>query len=271
MASQRFVAVLGALAILVLLGGCIAFSPPASDEPDPDDPKPDDPEPAALFKSTFVYGDDLEDVSGEMTIEITGGDETISETVRVHERPYVDYYEEVLETTEPEQDGAIFASNASGAWWYYPESSLAQHHEADEPFESEAVRSDRAEMAEMQLEWYDLEYRGVEEVADRETHVLDVDLNEESVENGVSVLIGSTEYIYALETVEAPDELNIVEQTVWVDDEYDYPLKERMVFESADGERYEMTERFETVSFNNGLDDETFEFEPPENATVESR
>ena len=271
MASRRFVAVLGVLAILVIFGGCVAFSPSASDDPESDEIEPDEPEPAALFNSTFVYGDDLEDVSGEMTIEITGGDETVSETVRVHERPYVDYYEEVLETTESDQDGAIFASNASGAWWYYPESSLAQHHEADEPFESEAVRSDRAEMADMQLEWYDLEYLGTEMVADRETHAVDVDLKEEAVADGVSVLIGSTEYVYALETVEAPDELNIVEQTVWVDDEYDYPLKERMVFENTDGERYEMTERFETVSFNDGLEDETFEFEPPENATVESR
>ncbi|WP_440769641.1 LolA family protein [Natronorubrum sp. DTA28] len=265
MASRRFNAVLGALVILVLIGGCIAFSPSAND-----DPEPDDPDPEALFESTYVYGDTLEDVSGEMTIEITGGNETVSETVRVHERPYVDYYEEVLETTEADQDGAIFASNASGAWWYYPESSLAQHHEADEPFESDAVRSDRAEMAQMHLEWYDLEYLGVETIADRETHVLDVDLNEEAVADGISVLIGSTEYVYALETVEAPDELNVVEQTVWVDDEYDYPVKERMVFEIG-GERYEMTEEFDTVSFNEGLADETFEFEPPENATIESR
>ncbi|MDJ1433541.1 DUF2092 domain-containing protein [Halostagnicola sp. A-GB9-2] len=259
MASRRFVALLGALALLVLLGGCLTL--PAGEEPDSE----------AIFESTFVYDDDLEDVTGEMTIDITGGNQTISETVLVHERPYVDYREEVLETTEPDQDGAVFASNASGAWWYYPELSLAEHHETDEPFESENVRSDRAEMAAEQLQWYDLDYQGTEVIADRETNVLDIDLKDEGVEDGISVLIGSTEYVYALEAVDVPDELNVVEQTVWVDDEYDYPLKERMIFENADGERYEMIERFETVSFNEELDDETFEFEPPENATVESR
>jgi len=51
--------------------------------------------------------------------------------------------------------------------------------------------------------------------------------------------------------------------------EYDYPLKERVVFEEPNGERIVMTERFVSVAFNTGLEDETFAFEPPENATVE--
>lgn len=262
--SRRWLVLLGMLS-LVLVSGCVTVTSPPSDDPEPDAPDSED-----LFESTFVYGDDLEDVSGEMTIEITGGDETVAETLRVHERPYVDYQEEVLETTDPDQEGSVFASNASGAWWYYPESSLAQYHEADEPFESDAVRADRAEMAEQHLEWYDLEYLGVEEVADRETHVLDVELREEAVDQGISVLVGDTEYVYALETVDAPDDFDVVEQTVWIDDEYEYPLKERLVFE-IDGERHVLTERFESVSFNDGLDDETFAFDPPENVTVESR
>jgi len=41
------------------------------------------------------------------------------------------------------------------------------------------------------------------------------------------------------------------------------------VFEEPNGERIVMTERFVSVAFNTGLEDETFAFEPPENATVE--
>lgn len=263
----RRVVVLCCLLALVVLGGCVSVAPPGEEAPD----DADAPDPEALFESTFVYGDDLEDVSGEKTIEISGGDEEVSETVRVYDRPYVHNYEEVIETTDPEREGYVFASTPSETWWYYPERSLAQRHEPDEPFESEAVRSDRADMADWKLEWYDLEYRGTEEIADRKAHVLEIDLREEAVEEGISVLLGGTEYVYALETVDAPDDIDVVEQTVWIDAEYDYPLQERRVFELGDGERYEMTERFESVSFNEGIDDETFEFEPPENVTVESR
>ncbi|WP_049925219.1 LolA family protein [Halopiger goleimassiliensis] len=259
MPSRRLAVLLGVV-VLVGLAGCVALSP-SSDDPDPE----------ALFESTFVYSDDLEDVTGEQTIEITGGSETISETLRIYERPYVYDREEVLETTDPEREGHVFVSDPSGAWWYYPERSLVERHEASEPFDDDAVRSDRAEMAEWKRDWYDLEYQGTEEVAGREAHVLGVDLRSEAVKQGVSVLLGDTEYVYALETVEAPDEIDVVEQTIWIDAEYDYPLQERQVFEFGDGERYEMVERFETVSFNGDLDDELFEFEPPENVTVESR
>ncbi|ELY61227.1 LolA family protein [Natronolimnohabitans innermongolicus] len=262
MASRRLAILLGVL-VLIGLAGCVAVSPPsnAGDEPDTE----------ALFEHTFVYGDDLEDVTGEMTIEVTGGEESISETVRVYDRPYAHDREEVLETPDPEREGHVFASDPSGAWWYYPEQSLAERHEAAEPFESAEIRSDRAEMAEWQREWYDLEYRATEEIADREAHALEMELREEAIEDGVSVLVGNTEYVYALETVDAPDELTVVERTVWIDDEYGYPLKERQVFELGDGERYELVERFETVEFNSGLEDETFAFEPPENVTIETR
>lgn len=265
MASRRIVAVLCLLALLALLGGCVALDSPSSDA---DEPEPD-PDPEAVFEGAFVHSDDLEDVSGTVTTKVTDGNRTISETVRMNERPYVDYRDEVLEAPDPDREGDLYISNASGSWWYYPDRQLAQHFEADEPFNSTETRSARADEAERQRELYDLEYQGTERIADRETHVLDIEAKDEAIEEGISLLVGDTEYVYALETIDPEDELDVLEWTIWIDTEFDYPLKEELVYEGPDGEQHVMTEQFETVTFNDGLEDEVFAFEPPENTTVE--
>ncbi|MXV64015.1 DUF2092 domain-containing protein [Natronorubrum sp. JWXQ-INN-674] len=258
MAPRRLAAVLGLLVLVVLASGCIAFEPPSDDDPDVE----------AVFEGAFVHNDDLEDVSGERVSEVTDGNHTHTSVEQVYERPYVDYRTESLET-EGEEEAEIYVSNATVSWWYYPDSEWATYFEDDESFDSDDVRSARAEMADRQLDLYDLEYRGTEQVADREAHVLDVEIKDEAVEEGVSVLVGDTEYVYALETVDPSDELEAVEQTIWIDVEYDYPLKEQLIFEGPDGDRHSWTERFETVTFNSGLEDERFAFEPPENTTVD--
>ena len=257
MISRRAAAVIGVL-VLVLTSGCVAVAPPTNE-----------PEPEAVFESAFVYGDNLEDVSGEVTVTVNGSNGTSTETLRVAERPYVDYRDEVLESTAPGRVGDQYISNASTTWWYYPQSEMAQRFEPAEPFDNDAVRADRAEQAAEYSQWYDLEYEGTEKVADREAHILDVEAKEEAVERGISVLVGDTEYVYAVETVEAPDDLTIVEQKIWIDTEYDYPLKERLVYEGPNGERHEMVHEFETVSFNEGIGDERFAFEPPEDTVVQ--
>ncbi|MDQ2052780.1 DUF2092 domain-containing protein [Natronolimnohabitans sp. A-GB9] len=259
MTARRTLVAVAVFAVVVL-GGCVAVSPPA-----------DDPDPETLFEAGFVHGDDLEAVSGEVTTEVIDGDRTISETVRVVERPYVDYRETVLETDDPyRQAGDVYVSNASVSWWYSPDSQWATYYEPDDSYENEAVRSDRADRAAELREWYDLDYQGTETIADRETYVLEVEARDEAVEEGLSVLVGDTEFVYALETVDREDDLDVLERIVWIDAEYEYPIKERLVYEGPDGDRYEMTERFESVSFEEDVDDETFAFEPPENVTVES-
>ncbi|WP_226005927.1 LolA family protein [Natrinema salinisoli] len=257
-------AVLIALVVCVLLSGCAVLEPSVTD-PDPNQSNPD---PEVVFEGAFVHAEDLEDVRGKETTEVTNGSETITEVVRVAERPYVDYRSGVLESSEPDQVGDIYGSNASGSWWYDAASETASYYEAEERFDNDDVRSARADEAERQLELYDLEYRGTERIADREAHVLAVEAKNETVERGISAIVGDTEYVYAIETSDPSDDLEAVEQTLWIDTEYDYPLKERVVFEEPDGERIVMTERFDSVAFNVGLEDERFD--PPENATTEN-
>ena len=261
MNRHRVSAGLVLVALLVLVAGCQAPAVPSTDGPD-------DPDPEAVFEAAFVHAEDLEAVSGERTTVVAAGDETRTERVTVTERPYVEYRSEVLESDEADREGDVYVSNATGSWWYDSTTNAVSVYEADEPYESDEVRTARADVAADQVEYYDLEYRGTETVADRETHVLDVTANEEVVTDGVSVLVGDTEFVYALETVDPTAELEVTEQTVWIDAEYEYPLKERVVGEDVDGEQYEFIERFETVTVDE-VDDETFTFDPPANATVD--
>ncbi|WIV67699.1 LolA family protein [Natrialbaceae archaeon AArc-T1-2] len=256
MVSNRLVASVCVLAFVAVLGGCVALEPPTSDEPDH----------KALFEQAFVHGDDLEAVYGERVTEATDGEETATTVHAVAERPYVEYRSEVLESDDPDRVGDVYVSNATTTWWYDPDTNVTERFVTEEPFENEDVRTARADEADRQLELVDLEYRGTDVVAGREAHVLEIEAKAEAVERGVSVLVGDTEFVYALETADPADELVVTEQTVWIDAEYGYPLQERLVVDGD--EEYVLTERFETVTFTDDLADDTFVFEPPEDAEV---
>ncbi|SEH11586.1 Outer membrane lipoprotein-sorting protein [Natronorubrum sediminis] len=261
MASRRVAAAVCVLTLILTLSGCVALESISSQESE--DPAPED-----VFEGAFVHSDDLEDVEGIVTTTVTDGNETIEEREDRAERPYVEQRSETLESTDDDREGEVYVSNESMSWWYDSDAQAATYFESDEPFDTDEVRADRAEMADEQRDLYDLEYQGTETIADREAHVLDVEAKDEAVEAGLSILVGDTEYVYALETVDPDDELDVVEQTIWIDTEYAFPLKEHLVVDDPDGDRHELTERYETVSFNQDLGDETFDFEPPANTTV---
>jgi len=122
-----------------------------------------------VFEGAFVHADNLEDVQGNRTTKVTNGSVTVTEVERVQKRPYVDERTEVLEASDSAAIGNIYVSNATMNWFYFPDSGVAQYFEPDEPFDDDAVRSDRAEIAAEKVEKYDLEYQGTEQIADGRT------------------------------------------------------------------------------------------------------
>ncbi len=92
---------------------------------------------------------------------------------------------------------------------------------------------------------FGVRYEGTDTVADREVYVLSI--QPESSENA-SLLEG-------------------YEQTMYVDTEWFLTLKTHTEYE-RDGETYEITSTYRNVTFEPGIDDERFQFDPPENATV---
>lgn len=255
---SRRLSVLFCLFVVVTLAGC-TFAWTSTDEPDPE----------ALWEQTFVYDDRLEDVHGERTNEVVADGVTTAETVYVQERPFVDYRSAVLESPRSDRNGDVYVSNGTMTWWYDAETNAASYFRPDDPFSSEEVREARAGQASEQRDLVTLEYDGTETVADREAHVLLVETRNESVTDGIGLLVGDVEFVYALETVDPAEELVVAEARIWLDAEYGYPLKEKVVFGVPGEEPYRYTERFEEISFNEGLEDDRFAFEPPPNATVE--
>ncbi|MFC3478586.1 LolA family protein [Halobacterium litoreum] len=74
---------------------------------------------------------------------------------------------------------------------------------------------------------------------------------------------------YVLRVSEAAGAASDFEQTLWVDAEHFFPLKQRT--EWADGgESASVTTTYENVTFDPGLGDDAFAFDAPANATVET-
>lgn len=96
---------------------------------------------------------------------------------------------------------------------------------------------------------YDVSYLGTETVDGRETHVVEID----------GTLQGRGEMM-----------MSNVTQTLWIDAERYFPLKYYQTWDRPGG-TYEITQTFSDVTFDPGLEDSEFEFEPPENVTVKER
>lgn len=249
-----------ALALAVVAGGLFIGLPSADSPPAAED----------VFEGAFVHAEDLEGVAGvQVTTLERDGEVVRHERLAVRERPYTDYRHEILDSSDPDRIDEVYVSNAAGSWWYHPDEGTVTAYEPAEPFDDDAVRESRAEQADRQQRLYDLDYRGTETVADREAHRLAVTARNESTTAGISLLVGDVEFVYAAATIDPTAELHVVEQTVWIDAEHDYPLAERLVVEDPDGDRYVLAERFESARFDPGFETGAFDFDPPANATVE--
>jgi outer membrane lipoprotein-sorting protein len=92
---------------------------------------------------------------------------------------------------------------------------------------------------------YDVTYLGTDTVDGRDAHVVRIDG----------------------EFRDRGPEVSHLTQTLWIDTEWYVPLRNHQEWES-NGETYELESTYSNVEFNAGLDDSTFEFERPEDATV---
>jgi len=88
-----------------------------------------------------------------------------------------------------------------------------------------------------------VEYVGTDRIDGRPTYVLSVSFDRSSGRDGSARL--------------------------WLDTEWFMPLQ-RQSSVTVDGERFETRVRYRNVSFEPGLDDSLFEFDPPENVTVDT-
>ncbi|WP_232701108.1 LolA family protein [Halobacterium wangiae] len=86
--------------------------------------------------------------------------------------------------------------------------------------------------------------------------------------NGTTTVDGRTAYVLRVEPADDADTAGY-RQTLWVDAEYFFPLKQRTEW-TEDGETVSTTTTYTNVTFDPGLANSTFSFDPPANATVET-
>ena len=116
-------------------------------------------------------------------------------------------------------------------------------------------------------------YLGTETVDDRETHVVEIEPADDETADGISLLVGDTEF--ALE-FGADEDANATRTTTWwIDADAGFPIKERIEseYENPDEhvlqrEREIRTVTYENATFDDPIDDDRFVIDPPPGTDV---
>lgn len=196
-----------------------------------------DPDPEMIADELNDRHDNIDDVQGTQVVTIDREDSTERTVTKVVERPPTESRQEVIESdSEWQSEGDVIVQTDNEMISYDADENTVTEFEFDHdpeqtPFATEEMISDALNDSE-------ISYEGTETVADRAVHV--IALTDEDH--------GTT--------------------TVWADQEFWYPLKTETAFEQGDDE-WTMTMSYEEVTFNEGVDDAAFTFDPPEDATVE--
>ena len=198
----------------------------------------DDPDPERIADELEERNERIEDIQGERVLTVETPNTTQRTVMAVAERPPEQSRQEVIETTSEWQSAGDVTVNDGETLFMYDasENTVTEYNVSYDP-ESAAFASE--ELIANALNESDVSYEGTDTVADRDVHVIeltDTDTNRTT--------------------------------TVWVDTEFWYPLKYETTTERGD-QQFTTTMTFEEVAFNEGLDDGTFAFEPPADATVE--
>ena len=179
------------------------------------------------------YPERIDDLQGTQVTEV-GDDETTRTVAEVLERPPADHRTDVVETNDDHQSaGDKTVMTGDGFKMYDSEENVLRTSDNGiGPDEQDELFEDDSFFDEPSLS-----VEGTDTVADRDVYVIEYEIDRD----------GSG--------------------TMWVDQEYWYPIKQHQRMDFDDGE-FVMTAEFEDIEFNVGLDDSDFELDVPEDAEV---
>lgn len=219
-----------AMATMLVLAGCAGV---LSGNPDADE----------IAQQLQDRQDEIDDIQGVMTIESDFDGEATETTMEFWERPNTgEHRSEVIESTGFESEGDVTVHDGTTTWIYDSEANEVTRLDLD--LDLDEMEIDEGEIIESMLDEYDVEYNGTETIGDHDTHVLEL-----------------------TPTDEADEEFAYDELTMWVDDEYWYPVKQDATM-SVGEETVTTTITYEELAFNEGIDDEKFTFDVPDGAEV---
>jgi len=255
------------LAVAVVAGGLVAFGGPATPSETPIGAEAGD-----------AY-DALDGVEATRTTVVEHGSDVHRTVAHVALRPGTDYRRvEVVTATDRLHE--VVVENGSTVTLYDRDENAAERFSASGTV-SGPTFGDRVERLFDHLDVTDPDGAGTADDDDddisplpvvpagantpaADTATADAATLELSYE-GTEAVDGRDAYVLRLT---APD--GAFEQTLWVGHEHYFPLQRRTTWTDEDGQRVTVETTYEDVTFDPGLDEETFTFEPPANATVET-
>ncbi|MFP9192702.1 LolA family protein [Natronosalvus vescus] len=217
------------------------------------------PDGGTLLEDALDSADDTPTVVGERTVTFDGSETTHTTRERVWERQPTATRSEVIsiEGFDGGYTNDLIVRNGSTVWLADTETGEVTSHDLESNHTGLSF-DDR-------LERYEVTYEGTDTVANRSAHVVSVEPREEAIEQGVGFLVGDTHYLYPLETSPYP-ETDVREQTLWLDEEFGYPLKVEQTYTDIDGTTLEVTVSYDSITFGADLEDDLFDPPVPEDA-----
>lgn len=236
------------------------------------------PESADLVKQAIRLGSDLTDIQGIRTRTVERNGTTQSMTERFWERPPTHVRTEIIEVPDAGTPGDVSVSNGSVSWQYNSEHHRVTRTEHDEDEVRANIKERQAEI-ENRLDQYDYTCLGSETVAGRETRVIEIVPTTDTPSVSPIPVFFHRRILFGLESP-AESAIHLDAQTIWIDVERTYPVKQRIVGSTkpdevpveTTGDQEELTVEttisHDEIIFNQEVTDKRFEFEPPEDAEV---
>ncbi|MFC6765354.1 LolA family protein [Natrinema soli] len=236
----------------VALGGCLSDSGDGT------------PTGADLVRDAIETRRHMRSLEARRTVSVDAPDETVERVERIARRPPAKQRIDVLESTDPDVPvGSATVTNRATTWEYNPSTEVV-----DKQFHPNKVDTDKTRLVlENLLEEYRLGYEGTETVDGRETHVVETKPPVDDIGPKVELVVGDTTYVMPVNIIRDLEKLDI-SRTVWIDDEYRYPIKERNTMREDGETRHDLTVTYEDLSIDEGLEPGTFAYEPPNGVTV---
>lgn len=232
------------LALVVVSTGCVSV--PGSTEPTP----------AESLESDIEAAEPPRSVTGTLTLSVTGDGQRTAYTGPVWLR------DDGRSRIGTDGDGEfVRVDDGDRVWRYDADAGEGRVHD------SRSAKGLLAFKYAEQRRYFD-EY-AVTEIEETRVdgraayHVTFDPPTDETIERSVSVIVGETEFLLPLETAEKPTDRPADRVELWIERDRQFPVRFR-----AEGDGFTLSIEYSDLSFDDGIPDERFEFEPPDSATA---
>lgn len=248
---------------IVAIGAAVAF-PGCATTPDSDDTNGEQPTSDELLESAIETRRHMHDLTARRTMQVDAPDGSVERVERLARAPPAKQRIEVVESTDPDTPaGSVTVTNRATTWEYNPKTKTVDKQYHPNKVDTDGVRLVLEDLRSN----HELGYEGQETVNGRDTHVIETKPPAEDVGPTINLVVGETTFVVPLRVTGDPETVD-VSRTIWIDDEYRYPIKERNAV-AKDGETlHELIVTYEDLSIDQGIQSGTFTYEPPEGATV---